>query len=58
MYVNNMIVKSSEEELHDQYLTHVFQRAQQYNMRLNQGNCTFEVIGGKLLVSNLNERAI
>lgn len=35
MQMNDMIVKTSEEGLHDQHLARVFRRVCRYNMRLN-----------------------
>lgn len=35
VYIDNIIVKSNEEGLHDQHFSQVFQRVRQYNMRLN-----------------------
>lgn len=33
--MDDMIVKSSQEELHDQHVQQVFKRVHQYNMGLN-----------------------
>lgn len=58
VYMDDMIVKSSEYELHDPHLNRIFQRVWQYNMRLNLEECTFRVIDGKFLSFYLEERGI
>lgn len=41
VYMDDIIIKSSEEKVHDQHLTHIFQWIRQYIMRLNPEKCTF-----------------
>lgn len=42
VYMDNLIVKSSEEEWRDEHFTSVFRRVPQYNMRLNPKNAPLE----------------
>ena len=49
VYVDDMIVKSSDEEQHVEYLTKMFERLRKYKLRLNPNKCTFGVRSGKLL---------
>lgn len=39
--MDDMIIKSSEEKLHEIHLTSVFNRVWQYNMRINLYRCPF-----------------
>lgn len=39
--MDDMIIKSNKEEMHDKQLTSVYKRIQKYNMRLNLEKCTF-----------------
>lgn len=48
LYMDDMILKSSQEELHTHHLQQMFKMVQQYKMRLNLEKCTFEVKAGKL----------
>lgn len=41
--MNDMIVKSNKEQLYESHLTRLFNRIQEYNMRLNPKKCTFHV---------------
>lgn len=38
-----MIIKSNEDEIHDEHLSSVYKRVQQYNMRLSPEKCTLKV---------------
>lgn len=49
VYMDDMIVKYDVEELHDKHLSHVFQRVQQYNIRLKLEKCAFEARANKFL---------
>lgn len=54
VYIDDMSVKSSDEESHGQHLTRIFQRAQQ----LNSKKCTSRVRTGKFLRFYLTKRGI
>lgn len=41
--MENIVMKSNQEESQDQHLSRVFRRVQQYNMKLNPEKCTFGV---------------
>jgi len=41
VYVDDMIVKSSDEEQHVEYLEKMFERLRKYKLRLNPNKCTF-----------------
>lgn len=56
--MDDMIVKSSQQEFHTQYLQQVFKTAQKYIMRLNLKKCKFGVRIGKFLGFYLTERGI
>lgn len=58
VYMKDMIVKSCQEESHDQHLWMVFKRIQQYNMRHNLEKCTFVVKAGRFLGFYVTERGI
>ncbi|XP_019184851.1 PREDICTED: uncharacterized protein LOC109179827 [Ipomoea nil] len=48
-YVDDMIVKSTEADLHIADLTEIFSIMRQFDLRLNPKKWTFEVHGGKFL---------
>lgn len=48
VYIDDMLVKFSEEKLHDKHLTRVFQIVRQYNMRLNLEKRAFGVRAKKM----------
>ena len=49
VYVDDMLVKSKEEEDHLDDLKETFNTLRQYNMKLNPTKCTFGVSSGKFL---------
>ncbi|WJX56033.1 hypothetical protein P8452_41732 [Trifolium repens] len=58
VYMDDMIVKSEEENDHTSHLRKVFEQARKYNMRFNPKKCTFGVKAGKFLGFYLTERGI
>lgn len=58
VYIDDMIVKSSADTLHTQYVQRVFKRVRKYNMRLNPENWTFTMRADKFLGFYLREQAI
>lgn len=58
VYMDEMIVKSNGEKLHEGHFTKVFNCVQQYNMKLNQKKCIFSVKAYKFLGFYLTERGI
>lgn len=58
VYMDDMIEKSSRDELRNQHLQQVFKRIMEYNLRLNHTKCTFGVRDDKFLGFYLNERGI
>ena len=58
VYVNNMIVKYKEREVHIINLRKFFERIKEYRMRLNPQKCTFGVIAGKLLGFLVSDRGM
>jgi hypothetical protein len=56
VYMDDMIIKSSEEHKQETHLEPIFTRVQQYNMRLNLEKCTLGVKAGKFLGFYLTER--
>ena len=58
VYVDDMIVKSSDEEQHVVYLKKMFERLRKYKLRLNPNKCTFGVRSGKLLGFIVSQRGI
>ncbi|XP_031090958.1 uncharacterized protein LOC115995951 [Ipomoea triloba] len=57
-YVDYMIVKSSDTDLHTEDLTEVFSIMRQFDLRLNPKKCTFGVHGGKFLGYMVSKRGI
>ena len=49
VYVDDMLVKSQDEEKHLDDLQETFDTLKQYNMRLNPSKCAFGVSSGKFL---------
>ena len=49
VYVDDMLVKSQDEEKHLYDLQETFDTLKQYNMRLNPSKCAFGVSSGKFL---------
>nr|KYP55608.1 Retrovirus-related Pol polyprotein from transposon opus [Cajanus cajan] len=58
VYVDDMVVKSSNVYAHAHDLTEVFQALRQHQMRLNPEKSVFEVSGGKFLGFMLSDRGI
>nr|KYP38447.1 Transposon Ty3-G Gag-Pol polyprotein [Cajanus cajan] len=58
VYIDDMVVKSSNVSAHTQDLTKVFQALRQHQMRLNPEKCVFGVSGGKFLGFMLSSRGI
>ncbi|XP_072060428.1 uncharacterized protein [Arachis hypogaea] len=58
VYVDDMVVKSKNEENHLSDLKEVFEQLRKYNMRLNLEKCTFWVQRGKFLGFLLTHRGI
>lgn len=56
--MDEMIVKSNGEKLHEGHFTKIFNCVQQYNMKLNQKKCIFSVKTCKFLGFYLTERGI
>ena len=49
MYVDDMLIKSKEEEDHLDDLKKMFNKLKQYSMKLNLSKCAFRVSSGKFL---------
>ncbi|GKV25036.1 hypothetical protein SLEP1_g34544 [Rubroshorea leprosula] len=49
LYVDDMVIMSTEEVLHTENLKKVFEHLRKYQLRLNPAKCTFDVDFGKLL---------
>ena len=49
VYVNDMLVKSKEEEDHLDDLRETFNTLRQYNMKLNPSKCAFRISSRKFL---------
>ena len=58
MYVDDMLVKSKEEENHLDDLKETFDTLRQYNMKLNPAKCAFGVSFGKFLSFMVSQRGI
>lgn len=58
VYVDNMLVKSKEEEDHLNDLKETFNMLRQHNMKLNPSKCAFEVSSGKFLGFMVSLRGI
>ena len=58
VYVDNMLIKSKEEEIHLDDLKETFNTLRQYGMKLNQTKCAFEVSSGKFLDFMVSQRGI
>ncbi|XP_031120352.1 uncharacterized protein LOC116023490 [Ipomoea triloba] len=57
-YVDDMIVKSAEADLHTDDLTEVFSIMRKFDLRLNPKKCTFWVHGGKFLGYMVSKKGI
>ena len=58
VYVNNMLVKSKEENTHLDDLKETFATLCQYQIRLNPSKCTFGVSSEKILGFMVSQREI
>ena len=58
VYVDDMLVKSQDEEIHLDDLQETFDTLRQYNMKLNPSKCAFEVSSGKFLAFMVSHRGI
>ena len=58
VYVDDMLVKSKEEESHLDDLKKTFDTLRQYNMKLNPSKCAFGVSLGKFLGFMVSQRGI
>ena len=58
VYVDDMLVKSKEEENHLDDLKETFNTLKQYNMKQNQAKCAFGVSFGKFLDFMVSRRGI
>ena len=56
--IDNMLVKSQDEEKHLDNLQETFDTLRQYNMRLNPNKCAFGVSSGKFLGFMVSHRGI
>jgi len=58
VYVNDMLVKSKEEESHLDNLKETFETLRQYKIKLNPTKCAFGVSSGKFLSFMVSQRGI
>ena len=58
VYVDNMLVKSLDEERHLDDLQETFNILRRHQMKLNPNNCAFEVSSGKFLGFMVSQRGI
>ena len=58
VYVDDMLVKSKEEEDHLDNLKETFNTLRQYNMKLNPSKCVFGVSSRKFLGFMVSQRGI
>ena len=58
VYIDDMLVKSSKDELHVAHLAKSFKVLKNYNMKLNLTKCAFGVSVGKFLGFVVNSRGI
>ena len=58
VYVDDMLVKSQDEEIHLDDLQETFDTLRQYNMKLNPSKCAFGVSSGKFLGFMVSHRGI
>ena len=58
VYVDDMLVKSQNEESHLDDLQETFDTLRQYNMKLNHSKCAFGVSSGKFLGFMVSHRGI
>ena len=58
VYIDDMLVKSTNAKLHIAHLSEVFQILREYNMKLNPAKCAFGVLAEKFLGFIVNNRGI
>ena len=58
VYVDNMLVKSKQEELHLDDLKETFETLRKYQMRLNPAKCVFGVLSSKFLGLMVSQQGI
>ncbi|WJX77767.1 hypothetical protein P8452_61043 [Trifolium repens] len=58
VYIDDMVVKTTEAGEHDQDLSDILASVRKYNMRLNPAKCSFGVQSGKFLGFMLTNRGI
>ena len=58
VYVDNMLIKSKQEELHLDNLRETFETLRKYQMRLNLTKCVFGVSSSKFLGLMVSQRGI
>ena len=58
VYIDDMLVKSQDEEIHLDDLQETFDTLQQYSMKLNPNKCAFGVSSGKFLGFMVSYRGI
>ena len=58
VYVDDILVKSQDEEIHLEDLQETFDTLRQYNMKLNPSKCAFGVSSGKFLGFMVSHRRI
>uniref|UniRef100_A0A2N9HLG9 Integrase catalytic domain-containing protein n=1 Tax=Fagus sylvatica TaxID=28930 RepID=A0A2N9HLG9_FAGSY len=58
VYVDDMLVKSKEEDVHLDDLRETFQTLRKYQMKLNPSKCAFGVYSGKFLGFMVSQRGI
>ena len=58
VYVDDILVKSQDEEIHLEDLQETFDTLRQYNMKLNPSKCAFGVSSGKFLGFMVSYRGI
>ena len=58
VYVDDMLVKSQDEEIHLDNPQEIFDTLRQYNMKLNPSKCAFGVSSGKFLGFMVSHRGI
>jgi hypothetical protein len=58
VYINNMLVKTKDEDKHLDDLEETFKTLCQYCMKLNPSKCVFDVSSGKFLGFMVSQRGI
>ena len=58
VYVDDMLIKSKEEEDHLNDLKEMFNTLRQYNMKLNPYKCAFGISSGKFLDFVVSQRGM